>query len=125
MKPLELAIPYAPRFPLEIWILPRQHACLYEEALTRDVVADLARLLSGGFRALAGAFGDPSWELALHNAPNLGSKILPDEWSTVRDDYHWYIEIVAPPERANRLGGIYINESPPEDMARDLRSAWR
>ncbi len=120
-----VAIPYAPRSPLEIWILPRQHACLYEEVLTHDVVADLARLLSGGFRALAGAFGDPSWELALHNAPNLGSKILPDEWSTVRDDYHWYIEIVAPPERANRLGGIYINQSPPEDMARDLRSAWK
>ncbi len=118
-------VPYASRVPLEAWILPRHHGCLYEEALTRESSLDLARLVSGYFRTLAASFGDPSWELALHSAPNLNMKILQSEWATVRDDYHWHIEIVAQAQRANRLGGIYINDSPPEEVAAQLRRAWR
>jgi UDPglucose--hexose-1-phosphate uridylyltransferase len=118
-------MPYAARFPLETWILPRRHHCLFEEALARETAPDLAALLSGYFGTLAEQFGDPAWELMLHTAPNLNSKILPGEWTTVREDYHWHIEIIAPPERANRLGGIFINESPPEDTAAQLRAAWR
>ncbi len=117
-------VPYAPRVPLETWILPRLHGCLFEEALTHDTAQDLARLLSAYFRTLVAGFGDPSWELALHSAPNLGMKILQSEWATVRDDYHWHIEIVAQPERANRVGGIYVNELPPEEVAARLRRVW-
>jgi UDPglucose--hexose-1-phosphate uridylyltransferase len=117
-------VPYASRFPLETWVLPRQHGCLYEEALDGDIAADLARVLSGYFRTLARSFGDPPWEMGLNTAPNLGAKLLPGEWTTVRDDYHWHLEVVAPPERANRMGGIFINELPPEEMSAQLRQAW-
>ena len=117
-------VPYASRVPLETWILPRQHACLYEEALAPDSAADLARLLAGYFRTLVAGFGDPSWELALHTAPNLEMKVLPSEWATVRDDFHWHIEITPQPERANRVGGIYVNERPPEEAAARLREGW-
>ena len=51
-------------------------------------------------------------------------KVLPSEWATARDDYHWHIEIVPQPERANRVGGIYVNERPPEEAAAQLREAW-
>lgn len=117
-------VPYAARSPLELWILPRQHACAYEDSLTSGNAGDLARLLSGASRALAERFGDPGYELQLHNAPNLRSRILQGEWATIRDDYHWHIEIVAEPERANRVGGIFVNDCAPEVCATALREAW-
>jgi UDPglucose--hexose-1-phosphate uridylyltransferase len=118
-----VVVPYAPRVPLETWIVPRQHGCSFEEALRAETAADLARLLSGYFRAL-GTFGDPGYEMALHTAPNLRSRILQGDWATIRDDYHWHIEILPEPEHANRMGGIFVNETRPEVSAAELRSAW-
>jgi galactose-1-phosphate uridylyltransferase len=46
------------------------------------------------------------------------------DWATIRDDYHWHIEIIVQPERINRLGGIFINETAPEVTAATLREAW-
>ncbi len=117
-------VPYAARTPLETWILPRQHACSYEDTLGPESARDLARLLAEYFRVLARGFGDPGYEMVLHTAPNLRSRILQGDWATIRDDYHWHIEIVAQPERANRVGGIFVNEAAPEVSAADLRRAW-
>ncbi len=117
-------VPWAARSPLETWIMPRHHACAYEDALTQDTAAELAQLISEYFRALAAAAGDPGYELQLHNAPNLRSRILQGDWATIRDDYHWHIEVVGEPERANRVGGIYVNEKAPEVCAAELRAAW-
>jgi UDPglucose--hexose-1-phosphate uridylyltransferase len=116
-------VPYASRTPLETWIVPRHHACSFEDALTADTGRDLARMLSAYFRTLARAFGDPGYELVLHTAPNLKSRILQGDWATIRDDYHWHVEIVVHPERANRVGGIFVNETPPEQVAAELRRA--
>jgi UDPglucose--hexose-1-phosphate uridylyltransferase len=118
-------VPYAARGPLEVWIVPRQHGCSYEEGLTADTASALAELLSQLFRALEQGFGDPGYEMVLHTAPNLKSRILQGDWATIRDDYHWHIEIAAVPERVNRVGGIYVNETPPEAAAAELRQAWR
>ena len=60
----------------------------------------------------------------LHTAPNLRSRILQGDWATIRDDYHWHIEIVAQPERVNRVGGIFVNETPPRPPPPSLREAW-
>jgi UDPglucose--hexose-1-phosphate uridylyltransferase len=116
--------PYAPQSPSEVWILPRQHHCAFEEILTREVVADLAGLLAGYFRTLAGPLGDPSFEMTLFTAPNLATKVLPGEWSTIADDYHWHIEVVPEFQPRPRIGGIYVNETPPEEAARRLRESW-
>jgi UDPglucose--hexose-1-phosphate uridylyltransferase len=117
-------VPYAPRVPLETWIVPRQHACSFEEAIKPETLGDLARLLSEYFRTLAQGFGDPGYEMVLHTAPNLRSRILQGDWATIRDDYHWHIEIVPEPEHANRVGGIFVNETRPEASAAELRQAW-
>jgi UDPglucose--hexose-1-phosphate uridylyltransferase len=117
-------VPYAARGPLELWILPRQHACSYEDSLSADSARDLARLLCGGLGAVTTAFDDPGYEMALHTAPNLRSRILQGDWATIRDDYHWHVEIIAQPERINRLGGIFVNETAPEVTAATLREAW-
>jgi UDPglucose--hexose-1-phosphate uridylyltransferase len=118
-------VPYAARTPMETWILPRQHGCSYEDAINADTARDLARLLSGYFRALAENFDDPGYEMVLHNAPNLRSRIMQGDWATIRDDYHWHIEIVTHPERINHVGGIFVNETPPEAAAAALRAAWK
>jgi UDPglucose--hexose-1-phosphate uridylyltransferase len=117
-------VPYAARGPFETWILPRQHACSFEDALTTDAAQDLAHLLAQLFRTLAQGFGDPGYELLLHTAPNLRSRILQGDWATIRDDYHWHLEIAVTPERSNRVGGIFVNETPPETSAAELRNAW-
>ena len=117
-------VPYAARSPLEVWIVPRRHACAYEDALTAELAAELAALVSHIACALASRLGDPGYELQLHTAPNLRSRILQGEWATIRDDYHWHIEIVVEPERANRVGGIFVNEKSPEASAEELRDAW-
>lgn len=118
-----VVVPYAARSPFETWVLPRQHACAFE-SLSPEAAADLARLLTGYFGVLASGLGNPSFELSLHTAPNLQAKILQDEWATINEDYHWHLEIVVQPERANRVGGIAVNEVPPEEAARRLRDAW-
>ncbi|MBI1848446.1 MAG: galactose-1-phosphate uridylyltransferase, partial [Candidatus Rokubacteria bacterium] len=110
-------VPYAPRVPLETWILPRRHGCSYEEALTSDTAPELARLLGEYCRTIERHAEDPAWELVLHTAPNLRSRILQGDWATIRDDYHWHLEILPQPERLNRVGGIFVNETPPEDAA--------
>ncbi len=117
-------VPYAARAPLETWIVPRQHGCTYEDALTAETGRDLARLLSNYFQALSAGFADPGFEMVLHTAPNLRSRVLQGDWTTIRDDYHWHLEIVPQPERANRVGGIFINELAPEVSAAELRQAW-
>jgi UDPglucose--hexose-1-phosphate uridylyltransferase len=117
-------VPYAARTPLETWVLPRRHGCSFEDALNPDVVGDLARLLSGLCGALARGLGDPSYELVLHNVPNLRSRVMKGDWATIHDDYHWHIEVVTHLERINRVGGIYVNELPPETGAAALRDAW-
>jgi UDPglucose--hexose-1-phosphate uridylyltransferase len=117
-------VPYAARGSMEAWFLPRQHGCSYEEALTPDTATDLTRLLSQYFRTLARGFGDPGYEIVLHTAPNLRSRILQGDWATIKDDYHWHIEVVGHPERANRVGGIFVNDKSPETTAAELRQAW-
>ncbi len=117
-------VPYAARAPHEAWILPRAHAAAYEEALTPEAAADLASVLGGHFRTLAGSLSDPPFEMTLYSAPNRASKVLPGEWATVREDYHWHIEVVPHPERLTRVGGIYVNETPPEVAAARLRDGW-
>lgn len=122
-KSFACIVPYAARTSLETWIVPRRHGWSYEDAVTADSVPELAALLKEYFAALAARFGDPGYEMVLHTAPNVRSRILVGEWATIRDDYHWHLEIVVRPEDANRVGGIFVNQSPPEEAALRLREA--
>jgi UDPglucose--hexose-1-phosphate uridylyltransferase len=122
-KSFACLIPYAPRGPLETWIVPRRHGWSYEDALTAETAPELATLLSEFFGGLARGFDDPGYEMALHTAPNVRSRILLGEWATIRDDYHWHVEVAVRPEAANRVGGIFVNETPPEEAALRLREA--
>jgi len=60
----------------------------------------------------------------LYTAPNQAAKLLPGEWATISEDYHWHLEITPSPDRLSQIGGIHVNDVPPEEAARRLREAW-
>jgi UDPglucose--hexose-1-phosphate uridylyltransferase len=115
-------VPYAARVPYELRILPRRHACAFEE-LSSSQAAELARLLRELLGLVAKALGDPPYELVLHSAPNLQVKVLQGEWDTVARDYHWHLEITPEHDRRANVAGIAVNQMLPEEAARFLRSA--
>lgn len=106
--------PYAPRFPFETWILPRQHASNFEDS-QRPEFMDLARMLKGTFQRLEKALDFPPYNFVLHTAP-VRERNLPH--------FHWHVEIV--PKLTSVGGfewgsGFYINPTPPEEAAQFLR----
>ena len=108
--------PYAPRFPFEMWILPRQHASAFENHQSL-VYASLARVLKDILMRLDIVLDRPAYNLMIHTSP------IGEETS---EHYHWHIEII--PKLTKVAGfewgtGFYICPTPPEESARFIREA--
>jgi UDPglucose--hexose-1-phosphate uridylyltransferase len=106
--------PYAPKFPFETWVLPRQHRTRFEHTSDEDFGL-LANALKTALHKLNVALDDPPYNFILHTTP-FGEDDPPH--------YHWHIEIM--PTLIQVAGfewgsGFYINPTPPEDAARFLR----
>ena len=108
--------PFAPRFPYETWILPKQHASLFERNTQADDV-DLARILRETLLRLNRSLGSPAFNYFIHSNP-----LDQGENNT----YHWHMEIIP---KLIQVGGFewgsgsYINTVTPEQSARSLRAA--
>ena len=106
--------PFAPRFPFETWILPRNHVMQYEDSKKEDF-NQLARMLKETLSRINRALRNPPYNFIIHTSP-------------IRDDddmagFHWHIEIM--PKLTKVAGfewgsGFYINPTPPEDAAKFL-----
>jgi len=108
--------PYAPRFPFEIWLLPKQHGSAFENNQS-PVYASLARILKDNLNRLDTVLDRPAYNLMIHTSP-IGEEI--------NEHYHWHIEIM--PKLTKVAGfewgtGFYICPTPPEESARFLREA--
>ena len=108
--------PYAPRFPFETWILPKQHASSFENNQT-PIYAGLAKVLKDNLARLDVVLDRPAYNLMIHTSP-IGEEI--------NEHYHWHIEIM--PKLTKVAGfewgtGFYICPTPPEEAARFLRDA--
>jgi UDPglucose--hexose-1-phosphate uridylyltransferase len=108
--------PYAPRFPFETWILPKQHASHFEDS-DAPTLQNLAWVLRTTLRKVNKVLERPAYNLMVHSAP-VQEPFLPY--------YHWHIEII--PKLTKVAGfewgtGFYINPTPPEESARFLREA--
>jgi UDPglucose--hexose-1-phosphate uridylyltransferase len=108
--------PYAPRFPFEMWLLPKVHGSSYENNQS-SVYASLARMLKDTLMRLDQVLDRPAFNFMIHTSP-IGEEI--------NDHYHWHIEII--PKLTKVAGfewgtGFYINPTPPEESARFLREA--
>lgn len=108
--------PFAPRFPFETWILPRQRRASFHTISDAGEFLDLARILKDTLQRLDAALERPPYNLVLHTAP-LSDDDLPY--------YHWHLEIMPKLTRVAGFeigSGFYINPTPPEDAAQFMRS---
>lgn len=106
--------PFAPRFPFEMWILPKKHDAHFEDATKHEII-NLASLFQGVLRRLSKALGDPAYNFLIHTSP-VTMPNLPH--------YHWHIEITPRITRIagfERGSGFYICPTAPEVSAQYLR----
>lgn len=117
--------PYAARFPYELWILPVSHNSAFERDIAQDSrLVSLANLLRTSLQRMEHVC--ERLRLVIHTEPNLSAKgPSEDWWLTIRDDYHWHIEITPELEsEPHYLGseGFYFNPIPAEEAALVLRA---
>jgi UDPglucose--hexose-1-phosphate uridylyltransferase len=106
--------PYAPRFPFELWLLPKIHLSSFENS-QGSVFASLARMLKDSLSRLDQVLDHPPYNFMLHTSP-VGEEN--------NDHYHWHFEII--PKLTKVAGfewgtGFYICPTAPEEAAKFLR----
>ncbi|MFQ5707558.1 MAG: galactose-1-phosphate uridylyltransferase [bacterium] len=107
--------PFAPRFPFETWILPKQHFSHFE-SMPEEMYNKLAISLKDALTRINKALGFPPFNFMLHSSPIQESSLL---------EYHWHLEII--PKLTKIAGfewgsGFYINSTPPEIAAEHLQN---
>jgi UDPglucose--hexose-1-phosphate uridylyltransferase len=111
--------PFAPRFPFETWILPRNHRASFPNMSDPAEVKDLAVILKDTLQRLNRALDRPPYNFVIHTAPVSEGDV---------DYYHWHLEIMPKLTRVAGFeigSGFYINPTPPEDAAQYLREIAR
>ncbi|MFH1368832.1 MAG: galactose-1-phosphate uridylyltransferase [Elusimicrobiota bacterium] len=108
--------PFAPRFPFEVWLLPKVHDSDFED-MQKHASVNLALLLKNVLNKMKNVLDNPPYNFIIHNAP-LREDRLPH--------YHWHIEII--PKLTSVAGfewgtGFYVNPTPPEEAAKFLRES--
>jgi UDPglucose--hexose-1-phosphate uridylyltransferase len=108
--------PYAPRFPFETWILPKQHESAFENSSSR-MFENLAKALKSLLTKADRVLDNPPYNLVIHTSP---------AQDPTNDHYHWHMEFM--PKLTKTAGfewgtGFYINPTPPEESAKFLREA--
>jgi UDPglucose--hexose-1-phosphate uridylyltransferase len=108
--------PYAPRFPFETWILPKEHESAFENS-SSHMFENLAKALKTLLIKADRVLDNPPYNLVIHSSP---------VQDPTNDHYHWHIEFM--PKLTKTAGfewgtGFYINPTPPEEAARFLREA--
>ena len=108
--------PFVPRFPFEVWIVPKAHELSYCD-VTHGEVPDLARILKEVLLRMKVALNDPSYNFIIHTSPIDGEE---------RPGYHWHMEIMP---RVSRIAGFewgtgfYVVPTPPEVAIKYLKEA--
>ena len=106
--------PFAPRFPFEMWIIPKFHRCSFEES-QKPELEQLAPILKDMLTRLDKVLDYPAYNYIIHSSPiSEGAE----------DYYHWHFEIM--PKLTKVAGfewgtGFYINPTPPEESAKFVR----
>ncbi|MCK5914511.1 MAG: galactose-1-phosphate uridylyltransferase [Deltaproteobacteria bacterium] len=109
--------PYAPRFPFETWILPKQHSHDYQSN-SKNMIEGLALILSDTLKRINRVLDTPPFNFVLHTAPV--------NYHDVTNHFHWHIELIPKLTRVAGFewgSGFYINPTPPEESAKFLREA--
>jgi UDPglucose--hexose-1-phosphate uridylyltransferase len=117
--------PYASRVPFEVWILDRKHNHQFEQPRPGSNRRNLGALLRRVLRRLRQVA--PAYHLVVHSSPNTihpKGETTTSYWKTIKDDYHWHIEIlpiVKTRSKSYNIKEVYFNELTPEQAAEKLR----
>ena len=114
-------VPFAPRFPFEVWVLPKEHSPDFCMAGQGDA-GSLASVIKKVLLKIKVLLDDPAYNYVVHTAPFRRKHA--GYWSTIEEDYHWHIEIT--PRLTQVAGfewgtGFYICPVGPEEGAKALR----
>jgi UDPglucose--hexose-1-phosphate uridylyltransferase len=106
--------PFAPKFPFETWILPKEHCSSFERA-SNELNEPLAKIFSDVLKKLDKLLNYSPYNFILHTSPFKDNN---------NEYYHWHFEIM--PKLTRIAGfewgsGFYINPTPPEEAAKFLR----
>ena len=108
--------PFASRFPYEVWVVPRAGGPDFAAAADREI-SEVSRMMRELIGCIERALGNVGYNFLLHSQP----------FDTSRYDYyHWHIELF--PRITKVAGfewstGVFINTTPPEVAAAELRAA--
>jgi len=116
-------VPFASRFPFEMWILPKKHHAHFWKGVVGEE-QDLAKILKETLLRLKLGVSDPAYHYVIHTAPFTRKAHETIGFTTIEEDYHWHVEII--PRLTHTAGfekgtGFYICPIPPEDAAGYLR----
>ena len=117
--------PFGSRWSYELWVGPLRHSSSFEiDMADTGRVAAFAPFLKACLQRIERLA--PSLHLVIHTEPNMQAwKPEKDWWKTIRDDYHWHLEIQPDVEGRRRfLGtdGFHFNPIPAEQAALVLRA---
>jgi UDPglucose--hexose-1-phosphate uridylyltransferase len=117
--------PFGSRWSYELWVVPIRHSSSFENDLAAPGrAAALAPFLKSCLQRIEKV--SPSLHMVIHTEPNLQAwRPTKEWWNTLRDDYHWHIEIQPDVEGRRRfLGteGFHFNPIPAEQAALVLRA---
>jgi len=109
-------MPFAPRTPFEMWILPKKHNSSYRTQINDELFA-LAEIVSKSLKMLVACIPNVPYNFVLHTGPLRSAGLK---------HFHWHFEIV--PKLTSIAGfewgsGFYINPVPPEEAAMFLRQS--
>jgi len=116
-------VPFASRFPFEVWILPKKHSADFYKIDSQERNS-LAKVLKEVLAKIKKLLNDPPYNYVIHTAPF--RRAHKGYWTTIDEDYHWHIEVI--PRLTQVAGfewgtGFYICPTLPEEAAKYLREA--
>jgi len=108
--------PWAPIFPFELWVMPKQHLTCFEDS-PDSLLVSLAEAVKQSMLRLDLVLERPHFNLVLHTIPFDVKESL---------NYHWHFEVM--PRLTEVAGfeygsGFYVNPVAPEQSADYLRRA--
>jgi UDPglucose--hexose-1-phosphate uridylyltransferase len=118
--------PYASMLPFEVVIYPKRHSHCFTET-DEGELSGLADIIREIFARLYRVLENPPLNMVVHTSPPVVKRpSQPGYWTSIREDFHWHIEIT--PRLSGIAGfesgtGFYINPVSPEDAAEYLKGA--
>jgi UDPglucose--hexose-1-phosphate uridylyltransferase len=115
--------PFAPRFPFEVWIAPRQHSDSFESMQHGEVERDFIRLFLDVMKRIEKVA--TSYTLSIHTSPNETEQGFVEDDFAVADYFHWHVEIMPRDLRTSkykREDEFYVISVTPEETAHLLKA---